>query len=196
MVPSAVEPEEPTSVVVLHDVGWDLFEQILAARGERSMPRIAYLDGELELMTTSREHEVRSRMLARLLFAYAEESGVALNAYGSFTMKKRPRKSGIEPDECFNLHPAGEWPDLAIEVEWSRARVDKLEIYRRFGVREVWRWNRDRVVVHALREQGYVEVASSELLPDLDLALLARHVLVDDQTAATVAYRAALRERL
>jgi hypothetical protein len=37
--------------VVLYNHDWNKFEQLLAIRGDRSRPRVAYLDGAIELMT-------------------------------------------------------------------------------------------------------------------------------------------------
>lgn len=51
-------------------------------RGEQSGTRVAYLHGELELMSPSIKHELL-KMLARLLGSYAEERGIELNGYGS-----------------------------------------------------------------------------------------------------------------
>ena len=43
--------------VILHDVSWAQYEAALAIRGDSSGTRIAYLEGELELMTPSVSHE-------------------------------------------------------------------------------------------------------------------------------------------
>ena len=40
--------------IVLTSVTWEHYELELAMRGEKSVPRVAYLDGALELMRTSR----------------------------------------------------------------------------------------------------------------------------------------------
>ena len=42
--------------IVTYGVTWEQFEAQLALRGERSVPRIAYLEGALELMSPSKEH--------------------------------------------------------------------------------------------------------------------------------------------
>jgi hypothetical protein len=104
---------------------------------------IAYLEGELELMTPSIHHERMKSHLARLLAAYAEERGIELQAYGSWTVRSEPRARGVEADECYVIGvPASEpaRPDIAIEVVWTSGGVDKLEVYRGLGVPEVWVW--------------------------------------------------------
>ena len=56
-----------------------------------------------------------------------------------------------------------------------------LELYRRFGVPEVWFWHGDKLEIHALPADGsaYERVQSgSRLLPELDTALLERCVLI------------------
>jgi Uma2 family endonuclease len=56
-------------------------------------------------------------------------------------------------------------PDLAIEVIWTSGGLDKREIYRALGVREVWFWRKGRLTVHALRPAGYEEIAGRRAAP-------------------------------
>ena len=42
---------------IVMDIDWEGYEQLLTLRGNRSQPRIAYLDGAVEIMTTSSSHE-------------------------------------------------------------------------------------------------------------------------------------------
>ncbi|HEV3191373.1 MAG TPA: Uma2 family endonuclease [Polyangiaceae bacterium] len=81
---------------------------------------------------------------------------------------------GGEPGECYEVNGPKEFPDLAIEVVWTSGGIDKLEIYRAFGVREVWIWRDARIEVHALRGSAYERVVKSEVFADLDLAVVAR----------------------
>lgn len=179
--------------VVLHGVSWPQFEAFLRIRGERACVRITYLEGELELMSPSWNHEGIKKCLARLLEAFAEERLLPLNGFGAWTLKRRARDSAIEPDECYCLGPRRRVPDLAIEVIWTHPAIEKLEVYRRLGVREVWLWEAGALAVHVLGPKGYAQGERSALLPDIDLALLTRFVNAEDQTAAVRAYRAALR---
>src|SRR5437016_2447314 len=100
--------------VTLHDVSWEQYEALLEMRGDRAGVRMAYLRGELELMSPSRSHEGIKKTLARLLEAYADERGLDLNGFGSMTLKSRPKERGVEPDECYELGGGPkEFPDLA-----------------------------------------------------------------------------------
>ena len=75
-------------VVVLYDIPWATYEALLAARGDRAGVRMAYLQGALELMSPSQDHEGIKKLIARLLEAYAEERGLTLEGFGSMTLKE------------------------------------------------------------------------------------------------------------
>ena len=198
--PSARQPEppaDPSSVdhrVVLHGVSWEQYEAILAIRGDEGGTRLTYLQGELEIMTPSRQHETLKTLFGRLLEAYAEEAGIELNGAGSWTIRSAPKERGLEPDECYVIGDREtEVPDIALEVVWTSGLVDKMEVYRGLGVREVWVWRKGRIDVNLLRGDRYERAARSELLPGLDLELLATFLGRRDQTTAVREFRAVLR---
>src|SRR5262245_22136591 len=125
--------------LVRYGVPWSHFEVELALRGDRSSPRMAYLQGALEIMSPSKAHERIKSYIGMLVEAYALEAGLDLSPYGGWTLKNAPAEAGLEPDECYIVgsdqdKPA---PDLAIEVVWTSGGINKLEIYRRLGVQEV-----------------------------------------------------------
>jgi Uma2 family endonuclease len=84
---------------------------------------------------------------------------------------------------------------LAIEVVWTSGRLDKLEIHRKLGVREVWVWRRGRLAVHALRGESYEAVAASEVLPGIDLVELVQFLDRSTASRAIRDYRATLEAR-
>ena len=182
--------------VVLHNVSWEDYERILEIRGESSGVRIAYRSGELELMSPSLDHEFIKTMLARLLEAWAEERNVELNGIGSWTVKRKAEKCGLEPDECYvvGVHRPDR-PDIAIEVIWTHGGIGKLEIYHGLGVPEVWFWEGDAVAIWTLDDDGggYTRVDRSRMLPELDLEQLLTFFDRESQTQAVRRYRAALR---
>jgi len=180
--------------VMLYDVGWSDFERLLEVRGDRAGHRVAYLEGALELMTPSRDHEALKTTFARLLEAYAEELGIELEGYGSWTLTRKEVERALEPDECYSIGRAGAVPDIAIEVIWTSGGLDKLEIYRLLGVREVWRWDDGVITVFALRGERYEPMARSEILPQVDVELLQMLMELPTQTAAVRELRARLRQ--
>jgi Uma2 family endonuclease len=179
--------------VILRRVAWRDYEAALAMRGESAAVRIAYLEGVLEIMTPSRDHETLKKKLARLVEAYAEELGIELEGYGSWTLKRREVERGAEPDECYSIGIAGEVPDLAVEVIWTSGGLDKLEIYRGLGVREVWVWQKSELAAFALRGERYERIQRSELLPQVDLELVRSLLDAPSQTAAVRELRTRLR---
>jgi Uma2 family endonuclease len=198
------EPVDPNAIdhfVYLRDVSFRAYEALLEMRGERSVPRIAYSQGVLELMTPSRFHEQDRKRFARLLEAWAEETGVQLEGVGSWPLKSRSEERGAEPDECYTVgrvvgddEDDGDRLDIAIEVIWTAGGLDKLEIYRKLGVREVWFYERDTLTFFALRGESYEECPRSPLLPGADPDLFLRCMAESSQVAAVRALRAAIRK--
>src|SRR5437762_13848606 len=92
-----IAPRAEDQRVALHDVGWSDFELIMQIRGDRAGVRVTYLNGELELMTPSVDHEGIKKTIARLVEAYAEETGIPFNGFGSWTLKSAPRARALEP---------------------------------------------------------------------------------------------------
>jgi Uma2 family endonuclease len=82
---------------------------------------------------------------------------------------------------------------LAIEVTLTSGGVDKLAVYKRLGIQEVWFWQNQRFEVHYLQTEEYEKISSSQLLPNLDLNLLAQYVDHPDPLEAVLEFRARIR---
>ncbi|MBW4578545.1 MAG: Uma2 family endonuclease [Tildeniella nuda ZEHNDER 1965/U140] len=194
--PVLPQPAIPTAEqrLVLEGVSWQQYETMLAALGD-DFPnlRLNYLEGTLEIMTTSPEHEELKKVIGMLLEAYFQETRTRFHALGSATFRKAMKLRGLEPDECYCLEQKKEFPDLAIEVVITSGIVNKLEIYQGLGVTEVWQWQNGEFVIHHLRATGYEPMTRSALLPDLDTQLLASYVNPTDQFDAVMAFRDRLR---
>ena len=151
-------------------------------------------------MTTSRRHELAKTLIARLLEMFAVECGVELNGAGETTFRKRAKEAGLDADECYFLdsHADKPAPDLALEVVHTSGGVEKLEIYRRLGVGEVWFWIDGHFWVYGLAEARDVELRASQLVPGFDLDEIARIVVTSmdaGQTATVREYRERLQRR-
>jgi Uma2 family endonuclease len=193
---ATVQSDEPDidHFVFLHDLSWNDYEQLLRMRGDHSAPRISYLEGEVEIMSPSRTHEGIKSMIGCLVEAYCLERGIRFQPLGGWTLKDRRSRRGGEPDECYIIGDQdAERPHIAIEVVWTSGRIDKLEIYRKLGVAEVWYWRKGRLSLYRLEGDRYAPIRASHVLPELDLDLLVG--FLDQPTAydAIVAYREALR---
>lgn len=190
----AVEPEHD-HIVILEGASWGDYQRALEIRGERARPRLAFLEGRLELMNPSRAHEGYKSALGRLVEAWCLERGIEFTPYGAWTLESKASERGLEPDECYFLCDVDEpeRPDLAIEVVWTSGGLDKLEIYRKLGVREVWTWMKGQIHVHVLVGEDYEDRAESDVLPGVDLELLARLAEVRPVSKAIRSLRDALR---
>jgi Uma2 family endonuclease len=182
--------------VRLRNVTWSDYERVLEIRGERPVPRVAYLEGVLELMRPSREHELLKPLIGHLVEVWCLERDIPFSACGSWTLEKKDVERGVEPDECYVFRSAtrdAEHPDLAIEVIWTSGGLDKREIYRELGVRELWFWRQGRLTAHALRAGRYEEIDDSEVLPGIDLTTLASFLDRPSASQAIRDYRAAIK---
>lgn len=190
-------PEDEDHIIHLSGVSWEDYERVLAMRGDRSAPRIAYVEGDLEIMAPSRTHEDVKSTVARLVEVYCFEHEIRFTALGSWTLKDRTKKRGAEADECYQLGDGDPErpPELAIEVVWTHGRIDKLDIYRKLGVREVWYWRKGVITPYRLRGERYVAIGASIALKGIDLALIASFVGKGSTYDAVRAYRAALAKR-
>ncbi|MSP24453.1 MAG: Uma2 family endonuclease [Myxococcales bacterium] len=189
------ESAEPDQVVVLRGATWADYQRVLELRGERAAPRIAYLKGSLEIMSPSLAHESIKSVIGCLIEAWCVDKGIDITPCGSWTIERKEFERGAEPDECYVVGDCAmpERPDLAIEVVLSSGGIDKLELYRKLGVREVWFWRNGSLSLHVLRGDRYEAVANSEVLAGIDAEQLSRFVGVRPMTKAVRAYRAALR---
>lgn len=185
-------PERIDQRVFLHDVSWQDYEKLLAIRGESGGTRITYLCREVELMTPSWDHEFQRKLLARLIEAYAEESGIDLCGVGSWTIKQAAKQRGIEPDECYVVgafESPPDIPNIAIDVVWTSGGLDKLTVYQGLRIPEVWFWTNGGLHLYVLQGDGYVENPRSELLPGFDPELLTQYMNMQNQTQAVRAFR-------
>ncbi len=177
-------------------LGWKDLLVFLKARGDSSANRISYFDGVLEIMSPSVNHESIKKNLARLIEAWATQEEIDLRGFGSWTLKSARSKTAVEPDECYVVGPRGrrQTPDIVVEVKWTTGGLEKLEVYQRLRIREVWLWDRGQLVPYLLKAGGYARARRSALLPELDFALLSTFSTREDQMHAARQFLAAARD--
>ena len=178
--------------ILLSNVTWEAYEALRDSIESASV-RMTYLEGWLEIMSPSRGHEVTKKQIARLLELYCLERDIPLFGYGSTTFRKKEKERGLEADECYARGEDKPIPDFALEVVATRGSLDKLEVYRGLGIREVWVFEAGSFSILTLRGDHYEAIPASEVLPEPDLATIARFAELPDQHAALRAYREELR---
>lgn len=189
---------DPETREILCGLSWARYLALDAAYGDdRSVPRLYYLDGSVEIMSTSDEHERIKRYLAAFIDDFLLDIGMEAIPRGQATMWLEMKAAGAEPDDSWCLHEAKTFPDIVLEIALTSGGLDKLEIYRRFAIPEVWIWLRDGLHLFILRAgaTGYDESPASALLPALDPAILQRCVGIDSWQKARRTFREILRAR-
>ncbi|MCA1599606.1 MAG: Uma2 family endonuclease, partial [Chloroflexi bacterium] len=166
-----------------------------------SAPRFTYDRGTLEIMSPLPEHERFNRAIQLLVPIVVEEMGGEVYSFGSTTFKREDLLRGFEPDSCFYLQNAPRMrgktrvdlhvdpaPDLVVEIDITHPSLDKLPIYARIGVPEVWRYDGARLEILALEGNEYTLTLrpSSRALPAVTaealMTLLPRSMGVGDIT--------------
>jgi Uma2 family endonuclease len=175
---------------------WTQFKTIDSLLEYTRSVRLSYLDGYVEIMTLSREHEIIKYLLAGMLCQFFLEKDISFRPTGSATLQGETKGSSQEPDLSYYFgedRRQRSTPDLAIEVIFTSGTINKLEYYRRFNVAEVWFWEDGVFSIYQLKSESYDRVSSSLLLPDLDLELLGRCLQMSEEKEALKAFRDAVR---
>lgn len=187
MTQAVLESQTTDGYLTLHGLSWLQLETIEAAFTEVGGVKFFYLDGTLNIITTSPEHEELKKTIGLLIEAYMREKNIRFYAKGSPTLGSEEQRARKEPDESYNLQTEKFNPDLVIEVIFTSGGIDKLEFYKRIEVAEVWFWEDGKLDIYYLRE-GYEKVNNSVLLPDLDLNVLTKYINYHDQYDAVTEF--------
>lgn len=180
---------------VIRGVPWGVYQSIVQALGDNRV-RTAFDGMNLEFMSPSPTHELYAEMLGNLLVALAVDRRLRMRSGGSMRFQRQELERGLEPDKCYWIQSESAVrgkadidlavdspPDLAIEIEMSRSALNRMSIYSRLGVPEVWRFDGEALRVHLLQTDGtYSESSASLCLPRLPVQIMARYLQPDDPT--------------
>jgi len=197
------------SKLILADVSWEEYEQLLADLGDGYGARIHYDRGRLEIMSPSLNHEMYKELILRLADILAEEMGLTLESRGSTTFKQKQIDSGREPDTCFYVQNAARIigkkeldlsvdppPDIVVEIDVWHDSTSKFAFYASLGVPELWHADEQRAQIYHLTEQGYCEAPASRVFPVLSSDTLSRFLeqsKTEGQSATLRSFRQWLR---
>ena len=169
-------------------VSWSNFKFIQKGFAEKPGVRLFYYQGELEILSTSPEHEIVKGNIGFLVEDYMVERGIDFVGTGSLSLEKEDEASA-QPDESYCFGKQKAIPDLAIEVVITSGGTNKLRRYKSLGVKEVWFWEDGVISLHYLEDGDYQRVSQSRFLPDLDIKLLARCVATTSRVQAVQEFR-------
>jgi Uma2 family endonuclease len=184
-----LQAEDPEERQIVSGVSWEGYESLLDELGDSLRYRVTYLDGVIELVSPSRRHERNKSNIGSLVEIYCQEQRIPYFPLGSTTLRKEEKRGGTEPDESYCIGEDKEFPDIAIEVVVSSGGLDKLEVYKRLGVREVWFFNKNKFEIYGLRNERYEKIDRSEVLPNLDMNVLAQYAVAPNPLEAALEFR-------
>ena len=193
--PQNNQPSPKKVAWVIPNVSWEQLEKIDAAFAPTPGIKFFYLDETLEIVTIGEEHEDFKFIIRKLLETYLDYAGIRYYGRGSPTFGDREKGARGEPDESYNLETKKNYPDLVIEVIETSGGIDKLTIYQRLGVKEVWFWEDGVLTIHHLGKTDYTQIARSQLLENLPFDLFCRYITYHDEYDAVVEFREALKNQ-
>jgi len=178
--------------ILIDELSWREFkvvEQLLSRPGVR----LSFLDGVLEIRRMPGEkHETIKERIGSLLDLYLLQMGIDYQPTGSMTLESPSGLVKREADKSYKLGANREFPDLAVEVVVTSGGINKLEAYKRLKIPEVWFWENGRLRLYSLGDDGYAEVDRSQVMPDLDIVLLARCINIENHLQAMREFRQAI----
>jgi Uma2 family endonuclease len=168
--------------VVIPNLSWQQFENILANLGDQRSARIAYYDTELEIMTPLPKHEYFKTAISIMVEDAAALLEYDYECYGSSTWKRQIMQAGVEPDNCFyfqhealvrgKLHfdlDKDPPPDLVLEVDLTSKSIPRLPLYARLGVPEIWQYEDGVLTIYQLQQGEYQTSPASSIFPQLNI---------------------------
>ena len=162
--------------VILENINWQEFEDILEDLGEHRHSLIAYYKGVLELRMPLAGHERIKVIIGDLLKIILDELGLEWESLGSTTFKNKKAQTGIEPDDCFYIKnyqamigkirlnlDVDPVPDLAIEVDLTS--ITQISAYEALAVPEIWRYKNGKLEISLFEDGKYLNSSVSKAFP-------------------------------
>ncbi len=197
---------------VLENISWQTFKTMLAEMGEGRNYRLAYYNKMVEIMTPLMPHENSNRIIEGFIVALCEEFGFEFKRAGSLTLTRDDVERGGEPDSSYYIQNESlvrdrenidlaidPPPDLVVEVEYSKPKVDKFKIYAAIGVPEFWRFNGSVLRIYILSDGQYSEVQFSPTfgsVPVREIPKFIQQTRKDGENATTRAFHAWVRQQI
>ncbi|MEM7553651.1 MAG: Uma2 family endonuclease [Cyanobacteria bacterium P01_A01_bin.84] len=196
----------PPGTVVRMPGTWKDYCELRDSRGDRSIPRIKYRNGEILLMSPLPRHGREANILADVVKALLDSETRNYEAFTPITMDI-PEEGGIEPDYCFYIDnwqsAVGkdriDWqidppPDLVIEIDVTSYTA--AEDFLPYKVPEVWLFKKSGLSIYALSKDSYQQQSFSRYFPGVDLPTLITQVLKAASEKGTGVAIRGLREQL
>jgi Uma2 family endonuclease len=148
--PKDLPPNEQR--VVLPNISWQKFEQILGELGDDRRARLSYWRGKLEMMTPVAEHQRCHRLIESLILVVVDELKQQVTTVAPALIRHVDLGCATEPDAGYYFQPVtlpepsvielpqDPTPELVVEIALTKSNLDKMPIYASLGIPEVWRY--------------------------------------------------------
>jgi Uma2 family endonuclease len=169
----------PPGSVVRLPATWQEYQSLCDQRGDGSIPRLKYREGEVLLMSPLPVHGRDAHLIANIVITLLDHDGREYDAFTPVTMTL-PEESGIEPDYCFYIDNwqavSGkkriDWqndppPDLVIEIDVTS--YSDVQDYLPYRVPEVWLYKDQQTLIYLLQGATYQLQTYSRYFPAFDL---------------------------
>ena len=184
---------KPGQQLLLQDINWQDFEEILEELGEHRSSKISYSNGVLEIMVSLPEHEKDKEIINEIVKILLDELEIDFEPLGSTTFKNKQMIQAVEPDSCFYIQnyqvvigknrldlEIDSPPDLAIEIDITNRT--QLDNYLLLKVPELWRYTRKGLQIYLLEENHYTKSQISSNFPDIPIVKLIEKYVKQAQT--------------
>ena len=201
-----VNPEtlslSPGSEIILRNQSWQDYEDLLAIRQDKKLPKLYFnaQNQEIRLMSPLPSHGNRIDTLRDLVKSLLRFQQKDWQSFDPITLKQL-KQAGVEPDTCFyianyqailgkeridlSIDPP---PDLAIEVDLTS--LTNLETYKPIGIPELWIYNSGVLKIYLFVDKNYQESSQSLLFGDWDVkSILPKYVELAWNQGSSLALR-------
>jgi Uma2 family endonuclease len=177
LVPIVAPPLVGERRVILKNITWQGYQQLLGILGESRSARITFDRGILEITMPLEEHEFSGRLIELFVRILVVELGLKIKTMGSTTLDRSDLDRGAEPDNAYYIQNqplvAGRKvdlaidppPDLVVEVDITHTDINKPALYASMDVPEFWRYDGREWRIYQLQGTAYLEVANSPTFP-------------------------------
>jgi Uma2 family endonuclease len=201
----AVEHIPENGKLILNNVSWDEYEELITQMESKPGYRMTYDEGRLEIMSPKQDHERPKDFIFRAVDRLAEETDTPLEGFGSTTYRRKRKRKGAEPDLSFYVQNAhlmeGQFsldldvdppPDVVVEIDTTNESLNKFPIYAALGVNEIWLHDGFDTKFYQPVGENYIEIESSIAFPLLTSKVLNEFIersKSESQTKALKAFR-------
>jgi Uma2 family endonuclease len=175
----AIQQSPGEKRLLLTDISWEGYLQILDALPQTRAVRLTYDDGLLEFAMPLEKHEFCNELIRVFVRTLIELMDLSIKSMGSTTMNYPGQRKGAEPDCAFYIQNQSivkgrtvdfsqdPPPDLVVEVDITHTDIQKNKFYANLGVPEFWRFNGKVWQIYQLQSGDYVELIVSPTFPQV-----------------------------